>query len=654
MSNLSIRARLAMLVGLFSTITLTLSLVSITNLGTLRDTINESVVRWAQASNMAMTADRDFEATNGEQNGLPYFSSEEDANRRMQTEDRLFKSIDEQCALLEKLLPGELLGQLNRFKVAQEEYRRNDNALRKVVRENETGKATALYQRQATSLLTKLREQLRRGAEKLDAAKNPKAGVIARDLTATLLSIHNELGNMLLETNEAELEEASKRLGAMMDQPWTELEELRDADPEGNRLAQRIAPLLDEYRKYCASIESGTRANSRTRAQALSTKGDIVAREAVDSITQIINRTAADLELAKRDSEALASHSRSLQLMLSLVGCLGGAVFAIFTVLRVNRGVETVRRVATEVAGSAGELQQATQSISQRTNEEASSLEETSSTMEEMTSAVEQNRAGAAKAKNLTEQNREAARQGMEIASQATEAMRALKDAGTRIGDISTTVSELAFQTNILALNASVEAARAGEHGRGFTVVASEVRTLAQRSGVAAREISTLIKDSLQRIERSVDLVGRNSQEMTRIMEMSREVTLLVGNISSATQEQASGISLVSQSIMQLNQVVQANSAQSEEMAATAESLDFQSQELVRAVAMISGTVDEISPRKPQNRRGGDGLGGAVQMRSALRDGAAAGSLKGSAPSETSALNEPIHSDPPEGDFRSF
>jgi hypothetical protein len=113
---------------------------------------------------------------------------------------------------------------------------------------------------------------------------------------------------------------------------------------------------------------------------------------------------------------------------------------------------------------------------------------------------------------------------------------------------------------------------------------------------------------------------------------------------------------MISQSVMQLNQVVQANSAQSEEMAATAESLDFQAQELVRAVAMIRGTVDELAPRAPQKRQrlGGDGLGSGAQVRSALRDGAAAGPLKGSAPSETSALNGPIHSDPPEGDFRSF
>jgi methyl-accepting chemotaxis protein len=119
--------------------------------------------------------------------------------------------------------------------------------------------------------------------------------------------------------------------------------------------------------------------------------------------------------------------------------------------------------------------------------------------------------------------------------------MRVLRETGAKVSEISERVSELAFQTNILALNASVEAARAGEHGRGFNVVASEVRILAQRSGVAAREISSLIKESLQRIERGAELVGQSSREMERVAQGNREVSALVANISAAAQEQATG-----------------------------------------------------------------------------------------------------------------
>src|SRR5262249_39120701 len=145
----------------------------------------------------------------------------------------------------------------------------------------------------------------------------------------------------------------------------------------------------------------------------------------------------------------------------------------------------------------------------------------------------------------------------------------------------------------------SVEAARAGEHGRGFAVVAAEVRTLAQRTGQAAKEISELIKDSLQRIERGVELVNRSSTEMERMVDSSREYISLVANINAAAQEQASGIGQISQAMVQLNGVVQSNSAQAEEMAAAAESLTVQAADLKRSLGMIAGGAEASESAQP-------------------------------------------------------
>jgi hypothetical protein len=437
----------------------------------------------------------------------------------------------------------------------------------------------------------------------------------------------------------------SKRLAELLQQEGTQLDALRVADADGQRLAQHVTRMVDEHHRLVTEIERGTRVNDRAHAAVLAMKGDVLVRATRASIQQLVAKSATEMETAVRETEALTARARTLQMIVSLLGVAAGLAVAIFTAMRINAGVDAVRKVAASVAGSSGELKAATQSISQRVSEEAASLEETSSTMEEMTTAVDQNRAGAQRARELAEQNRDAARQGAEVAAQAAEAMRALKEAGAKISDISDTVNELAFQTNILALNASVEAARAGEHGRGFTVVASEVRSLAQRSGAAAREISALIRDSIRRIERGAELVSRASHEMGRVVDVSRDVTTIVANISAATQEQASGITQVSQAVLQINQVVQGNSAQAEEMAATADGLDEMAQDLVRAVALISGVHDdfarhaEAAATRPPERGSGppraNGSGGRKEK-------------------DPPAVAEPLHGSPRSGDFHNF
>ncbi len=176
---------------------------------------------------------------------------------------------------------------------------------------------------------------------------------------------------------------------------------------------------------------------------------------------------------------------------------------------------------------------------------------------------------------------------GGEVVGKVVETMKGINQSSKKIADIISVIDGIAFQTNILALNAAVEAARAGEQGRGFAVVASEVRSLAQRSAEAAKEIKALISASVERVNRGTVLVDQAGHTMEEIVSAIRRVTDIVGEISSASVEQSSGVSQVGQAVTQMDHATQQNAALVEESAAAAESLRQQAQQLVQAVAVF-------------------------------------------------------------------
>jgi methyl-accepting chemotaxis protein len=184
----------------------------------------------------------------------------------------------------------------------------------------------------------------------------------------------------------------------------------------------------------------------------------------------------------------------------------------------------------------------------------------------------------------LAEASRTAAERGGAVVHDAVVAMGEINRSSKRIADIITTIDEIAFQTNLLALNAAVEAARAGEQGRGFAVVAAEVRNLAQRSATAAKEIKGLIQDSVGKVEVGSELVNKSGATLQEIVGSVKRVTDVIGEIAAASREQATGVDQVNQAVTQMDRVVQANAAQTEEMSSTAQALAAQAgrlQELV-------------------------------------------------------------------------
>ncbi len=245
---------------------------------------------------------------------------------------------------------------------------------------------------------------------------------------------------------------------------------------------------------------------------------------------------------------------------------------------QVHASSQSIQLSSSEVASGNGDL-------SQRTEQAAGSLQQTASSMEQLTGTVRQTAASAGQAKALAATAAGVAQRGGEVVSQVVTTMQEINTSSRRINDIIGTIDGIAFQTNILALNAAVEAARAGEQGRGFAVVAGEVRSLAQRSAEAAREIKTLIGASVERVEAGSQLVASAGSTMTDIVASVQRVADIIGEISSAAEEQSAGIGQVNRAVTDLDHMTQQNAALVEQSAAAAESLKEQAGTLTSLVA---------------------------------------------------------------------
>jgi methyl-accepting chemotaxis protein I, serine sensor receptor len=253
----------------------------------------------------------------------------------------------------------------------------------------------------------------------------------------------------------------------------------------------------------------------------------------------------------------------------------------------VARTVQTVRESADSIHLGADEIATGNADLSARTENQAASLEETASSMEELTATVRQNADHAREANALAETALEATSRGSEVVNEVVDKMRGIAQSSDKIAEIISVIDGIAFQTNILALNAAVEAARAGEQGRGFAVVAGEVRGLAQRSAQSAKEIKTLISESVAEIQGGSALVEHAGEAMSNVSASISRVTQMMAEISASSLEQSTGIEQVNQAVVQMDEMTQQNAALVEEAAAAAASLHQQTQQLKQAVSVF-------------------------------------------------------------------
>jgi methyl-accepting chemotaxis protein len=255
--------------------------------------------------------------------------------------------------------------------------------------------------------------------------------------------------------------------------------------------------------------------------------------------------------------------------------------------------VSTVRGSAEGVSAASVQIAQGNNDLSQRTERQASALEETAASMEELGSTVHSNSDAAQQASRLAAAASEVAGQGSDVVGKVVATMKGINESSHQIAEITGVIDGIAFQTNILALNAAVEAARAGEQGRGFAVVAGEVRTLAQRSAQAAKEIKSLIGASVERVTQGSVLVDQAGATMDKLVASVKEVSDLMGTIGAASAEQSQGVAQIGEAISQMDQTTQQNAALVEEGAAAAATLELQARALVQSVAVFR--IDEAA-----------------------------------------------------------
>jgi methyl-accepting chemotaxis protein len=319
-----------------------------------------------------------------------------------------------------------------------------------------------------------------------------------------------------------------------------------------------------------------------------------------ESIDRLLASTSASLDAMQSVLHALAQGDLSRRIDADLRGVFGDMKASTNrTVDQIAATVGAIQTGAHAIDAAASQIAVGNRELSQRTEQQAASLEETASSMEELTSTVHQNADNARQANRLTISAAEVASQGGEVVGQVVHTMSGISESSRRIVDIIGVIDGIAFQTNILALNAAVEAARAGEQGRGFAVVASEVRSLAQRSATAAREIKTLIDDSVEQVGIGSQLVEQAGRTMQDIVSSVKQVAGLVADISQASQEQSAGIDLINQMITQVDEGTQQNAALVEEAAASARSLEQQSGHLVQTAAAFRLGNEDTRPATP-------------------------------------------------------
>lgn len=405
--------------------------------------------------------------------------------------------------------------------------------------------------------------------------------------------------DVLNDANHVPPEEARKRVTQILDEyhkGWKIYEPLEQT-PEEAREWQVFEPLARNWEENVLKVLSLIEANKRDEARVVFS-GPL--RQAFVDSQKIFERIIAiNYEVINHEQKVLTAaieNANKLSILFGSSGVLGTILFGLFLAMSLTKALsvvtERISEAGTQVSSASEQLSSASQQLSAGATESASSLEETVSSLEELSSMVRLNADNAKEASSLSLSSRKSAEDGENEIRSLISAMTDISKSSKKIEEIINVIDDIAFQTNLLALNAAVEAARAGEQGKGFAVVAEAVRNLAQRSASAAKDITVLIKESVDQISNGSKIADQSGEVLKNIVNSVKKVSDLNNEIASASSEQSKGISQISKAMNELDQSTQRNAASAEETAASSEEMSAQASELQGLVGELGAIIE--------------------------------------------------------------
>ncbi|OFZ22320.1 MAG: hypothetical protein A2X94_02405 [Bdellovibrionales bacterium GWB1_55_8] len=437
------------------------------------------------------------------------------------------------------------------------------------------------------------------------------AGMVTAPSIEHTMQMENSLNRLMRFTwgvylvNLSDREERTKRIDIMREslKTFRESKDAYAALPRSEKMKELFKPVEDNWSKLENLINKSIFHFEKFTA-ADNEIGKEIAMEQlrffINPVTAALDqmREARNLTIKAETEGHLADAAASVRLLV-IVGAIACVFVIVFGLALASRLARVLGEVATKLGGSgvqvssaSEQLSSASQQLSGSTTEAAASLEETVASIEELSSMVKLNAENAKEAASISQTSRSAAEMGETEIRGLINAMGEIAQGSRKVEEIINVIDDIAFQTNLLALNAAVEAARAGEQGKGFAVVAEAVRNLAQRSATAAKEISTLIKDSVGRIDNGTKIADKSGEVLKNIVTAVKKVSDLNSEIASASLEQSNGIAQISKAMNQLDQATQSNASTAEESASAAEEMSAQAIALQQLVAALTSVVD--------------------------------------------------------------
>lgn len=420
---------------------------------------------------------------------------------------------------------------------------------------------------------------------------------LVKDIKALFyLQMMNEK-NLILEESPEAMETAWGLMEKRHDEMLKKIDSLHAISTEtGKKEMEQFKENYLTWWNTTAEVKNhSTKGDDKAALTMAQTKGAPLRKFGEGIINSTVERNEKRMEEEAAMAQSNYEHARMLMILVSAFAILLGTGLAGFVLVSLGRAINTVienlSSASMQVSGAAQQIASSSEQLSQASTEQASSLEETVATIEELSSMVKVNSNNAAEAASLSNETSSIATRGEQEIRTLVGSMSGISQDSKKIAEIINVIDDIAFQTNLLALNAAVEAARAGEQGKGFAVVAEAVRTLAQRSSLAAKDITELIKTSVERIEIGSEQAERSGVVLNEIVNAVKKVTQLNNEIAAASTEQSNGIAQISKAMNQLDQVTQINAGTSEEAAASAEELSAQADSMTQVIATLVETI---------------------------------------------------------------